>query len=156
MKALKHLTERGATLKQIGEALGRHISSVNKKRNDLGIYVQKRWTKDEEDAMWEMRSEGAAYAEIAKKLGRTRGAVEQRMIETRAKKRAQMPMPKRRLKDGLAKKARDSEPYMTEAEIAGKVRRGVDIKALAELNLTTKKKILQIAKKNGVEVGMTK
>lgn len=137
VRALKYLAEKGATQKMIAEALGRTEGSVSCKKQSLNISAKNRWTEKDDETMLRMMKSKTTVAEMARTLGRTKQAIIHRGVILRERN----PIIEEK-----------EEPIMTEQEIAKKVKNGVDIQILAELNLKTKKEIKKIARKYGVDV----
>lgn len=137
VRALKYLAEKGATQKMIAEALDRTEGSVSCKKQSLNISAKNRWTEKDDETMLRMMKSKTTVAEMARTLGRTKQAIIHRGVFLRERN----PIIEEK-----------EEPIMTEQEIAKKVKNGVDIQILAELNLKTKKEIKKIARKYGVDV----
>lgn len=106
---------------------------------------RKLWTSEEDKAFRYLAEKGAPVSEIAKALDRTEAAI-----------RSRAEVKKIRIKRGaytnrIKKPEEKKKLWMSEQEIASKVRRGVDVRILAELNLTTPEYIRTIARSAGVK-----
>lgn len=87
IETLFRSAERGETAAQVADRLGRSLSSIRRKAGPLGIKFakgpkwRKVWSMDELETLRAMAADGRSVDEIAKRLGRSDSAVDEKRVK---------------------------------------------------------------------------